>query len=283
MADTKLDRTIEVSVAVASFLVHSNLFISIAATSVALSTMLLVGLTPDPIALSIVFAVTFFVYSLNRLTDIEEDRQNIPSRADFTVRYGRLLLALGSILYIATIVGAFVWGIRGAPFLALPAIVAALYSLLRVKQKLLVKNLIVGVSWGIIPLGVGVYYGASLLPEIAVISAFFTVMLTVAAALFDIKDIAGDRKEDIRTVPIVFGPRATRVGALVVTLLVALAVVSTVVIGLVPPKFLVLLGFLAYVTVYIPFATPDRSHLFYGFVIDGEHVFLTVLVILVTT
>jgi 4-hydroxybenzoate polyprenyltransferase len=272
-------RAIDRLEAAVSFLVHSNLFISVAATSVAFATMRLVGLSVDPIPLFIVFAATFFVYSLNRLTDLEEDQQNVPHRADFTERYGRLLFAVGIALYLIAIVGAFLLELRGAPFLALPAVAAALYSLFRLKQLLLVKNALVGISWGLIPIGVGVYYGIGPTVEIAFLSGFFTIMLTVAAAVFDIKDIEGDRSKGIRTVPIAFGPRATRRGAAAVTLLVAIALVSIVAVGLLPRRFLVLLGFLAYVAAYLPFATRDRGELFYGFVIDGEHVFLGALVL----
>ncbi len=264
---------------VATFLVHSNLFISMAATGVALSTMLLSELRPDPLALFIVFVATFFVYSLNRLTDIEEDLRNVPGRAAFTDRYGVPLFVAGVTLYLGTIVAAFRLGIAGAPFLLLPVVVAGLYSLARVKRILLVKNLIVGLSWGIIPLGVGVYYGVVRSPEILVSFGFFTVMLTVAAAVFDIKDIEGDNAAGIRTVPTAFGPRVTRIGALAVTVSMVVVTVALVATGTVPRRFLVFLGFLAYIAGYIPFASEDRGPLFYGFVIDGEHVFLTALVI----
>jgi 4-hydroxybenzoate polyprenyltransferase len=262
-----------------AFLVHSNLFISIAATGVALSTTLLTGLSPEILPLGIVFVATLFVYSLNRLTDIEEDAQNVPGRAEFTERYGTSLFVLGAVLYVGAIAVAFYLDVPGAPFLVLPAVVAFLYSLFRVKQFLLVKNLIVGVSWGLIPLGVGVYYGTVRSPEILVSFGFFTVMLTVAAAVFDIKDIEGDRKEGVRTVPIVFGPKATRIGAATVTGIIGIVVVGLVAAEVVPRRFLVFLGFLAYVAAYIPFATEDRGPLFYGFVIDGEHVFFTALVV----
>jgi len=264
--------------AVLAFLVHSNLFISVAATSVALSTMLLVGLDPDPVPLFIVFSATLFVYSLNRITDIDEDRENVPGRAAFTERYGRFLLAVGVALYLLAVGGAVALGLPGAPFLALPAVAAACYSLFRVKRLLLVKNLIVGVSWGIVPLGVGVYYRIGVTAPVLVVSAFVTVMLTVAAAVFDIKDIDGDRAQRVRTAPIVFGPGATRRGAFLVTVAVAVGVVAVVVAGIVPGRFLLLLGFLAYVAAYVPFATRDRGPLFYGFVVDGEHVFLAALV-----
>ncbi len=264
---------------VAAFLVHSNLFISTAATGVALSTITLAGLTPELLPLFIVFAATLFVYSLNRLTDLEEDMQNVPRRATFTHRYGRSFFIIGVLLYLGSIGGAFVLGITGAPFLLLPIVAAVLYSLFRVKQYLLIKNLIVGVSWGLIPLGVGFYYGVIRSPEILVSFGFFTIMLTVAAAVFDIKDIEGDKTEDIRTIPIVFGTRKTRIGAAAVTVIVGAVMFGFITTGVVPRQFAVFFGFLGYVLAYIPFATEDRGSLFYGFVIDGEHIFLTILVL----
>lgn len=262
-----------------AFLVHSNLFISTASTGVALSTTLLAGFAPEPLPLGIVFVATLFVYSLNRLTDIEEDSRNVPERAAFTERYGRPLLAVGAALYLAAILAAIEAGVRGAPLLLSPVAVAFLYSLVGVKRILLMKNLLVGLSWGAIPLGVGVYYGAVSAPEIVVSFGFFTVMLTVAAAVFDIKDIRGDRAEGIRTAPVVFGPRATRIGALAVTVAVGGGLLGVVGVGIVPRRFLLLFGFLAYVAAYVPFATTDRGPLFYGFVIDGEHVFLALAVL----
>ncbi len=263
------------------FLVHSNLFISLSATGVALTTVLLVGLRVDPVPLFIVFAVTLFVYSFNRITDMEEDEKNVPRRARFTRRYGRVLLAVGVLLYLSAFVLAFYLNISGAPFLVLPVLVGAAYSVGRAKSVLLVKNLIVGFAWGLIPLGVGVYYGVLLTPEIIFLSGFFFVSLTVAAALFDIKDIEGDRREGIRTVPNVYGPGATRRAAAAVFF----SLVPTVVAAayFLSSEFLVLLAFLGYVLAYIPFSTRDRGSMFYGFVIDGEHIFLAVLTIVVVS
>ena len=262
---------------VVELLVHSNLFISLSATSVAFTTVVLADLRPDPVPLFIVFAATLFVYSFNRITDIAEDEENVPSRARFTRRYGRALFALGVVLYVVAVGVAFFYSLPGAPFVALPVLVGVVYSVGRAKRFLLVKNLIVGFAWGAIPLGVGVYYGVLFDPVVVFLAFFFTVTLTVAAALFDIKDIEGDREEGIRTVPNVYGPRATRRGSLAVFVsLVPLVVVAASVLS---RDLLVLLVYLGYTVGYTPFATTDRGAVFYGFVIDGEHVFLAATVL----
>ncbi|TMT86626.1 prenyltransferase [Haloterrigena sp. H1] len=261
------------------FLVHSNLFISLATLSVVVTTAVLADLPLEALPLFIVFAATMFVYTVNRFTDLEEDEQNVPDRAAFTKRYGRVWLAAGIVLYVAAIGIAVALGLSGAAYLLLPLAVALLYSVGGVKQIFLVKNLFVGLAWGALPLGVGYYYGSVGSLSILFMFAYVTVMITIAAVIFDVKDIEGDREEDIPTVPNQFGPHATRVWSLVATIAVATVVVALVVTGAIPRRFLAVLAMNAYVCAYIPFATPDRGPLYYGFVVDGEHVFLAAVVL----
>ena len=261
-------------------LVHSNLFIAVAATSWVGITVILVGLPFDPLPLAIVFAVTLFVYSFNRFTDIDEDEYNLPGRVAFTRRYGRFLLAVGTLAYAATVVVAIVLDVPRAEFLAAPLVVAVCYSVVGLKRLLLVKNLLVGVSWGAIPLGTGIYYGVAAELEIIFLAGYVTAMLTVAAVVFDVKDIEGDRLEGIRTIPQVVGVRATRFGAVACSAILAGVVLGAVASGLLPGRYLTLLAFNAYVCGYSWVASVDAGPLFYGFVVDGEHLFLALVVVL---
>ncbi|RQG98081.1 prenyltransferase [Natrarchaeobius chitinivorans] len=259
-------------------LVHTNLFISIATVSVVVTTVLLADLPFDPLPAFIVFAATMFVYSINRITDMAEDERNVPRRAAFTRRYGRFWLAMGVALYVGAIVIAVAAGLPGAVYLLLPIAVAALYSL-GVKRLFLVKNCFVGIAWGVIPLGVGYYYGRLWTVEILFLAGYVTVMITIAAVIFDVKDIEGDRAEGISTVPNTLGSHRTRILSAIATVVVAVIVAGLVGWNVLATEFLVVLAMNGYVLGYIPFATPDRGPLFYGFVVDGEHVALALLVV----
>ena len=256
------------------FLVHSNLLISFAATGMAVATMVLADLRIRPVPLFIVFAVTLFVYSFNRIVDVAEDKRNVPDRAAFVSRYGRPLLAVGDVLYAAAAVFVALQGVPGGPALGLPLVIAWLYSTVGLKRILLVKNLLVGLSWGLIPTGVGVYYGVFPDAKLLFFAGFTTTVLTIAAAVFDIKDIEGDRAEDIRTVPIVVGLAWTRRLAAGAASLLGVVVVGTVLAGFLPPLYLVLVGYTGYVAGYSLVATRERGPLFYGFVIDSEQIWL---------
>jgi len=271
--------TDSVPVRVILFLVHSNLLISVAATGVAVATVILVGLPLRPVPLFIVFAVTMFVYSFNRIADFAEDKRNVPTRATFISQYGKPLLAFGIVLYAVAAVFVTLRGVPAAPALGLPLVVALLYSTVGLKRILLVKNLMVGVSWGLIPTGVGVYYDVFPDAEILFLAGFTTAILTIAAVVFDIKDIEGDREEGIQTVPILVGPGWTRRLAAGATLLLGVVVVALVVMGALPGRYAVLLGYTGYVFTYSLFATRDRTPLFYGFVIDSEHIWLALVLL----
>src|SRR6056297_2164079 len=264
---------------IALTLVHSNVFIALAATSWVAPTAVLADLPLDPLPPFIVFAATLFVYSLNRFTDIDEDEYNVPGRAAFTKRYGRFLLTVGTLAYLGAVGFTLAFNLPRAELLLAPIAVITLYSVLGLKRRLLVKNLLVGIAWGGIPLGVGVYYGVPLDAEILLLTAYVVAMLTIAAVIFDLKDIVGDRHEGIVTVPRVIGTRRTRLYSAGATVVVTIGVVAAIWASLVPPRYLVLLAFSAYVFLYSLCADPDAGPLFYDLIVDGEHLFLALLVV----
>lgn len=253
-------------------LVHGNVVIALAATGVALTTVAIAGLPLEPLPMGFVFVATLFAYTLNRLGDRTEDAANLPGRTAFMDAYGRYLVAFAAAGYLCGIVAIAWW----RPYLLagalVPAIAAWLYSSGRVKRVLLGKNLFVGCMWAGIPLGLGVFYGRVADPTILVVAGVIVVLLSSAAAIFDIKDIAGDRATGNRTLPVVVGVERTRhlaMGTVLAVLPVVL--VAGVVLS---PRLWLLLGYIVYVGTYIPFAHPGRGVLFYGLVVDGEHVLI---------
>lgn len=260
-------------------LVYSNLFISLATTGVAVTTIVLTDRPLEVFPLVVVFAATMFVYTVNRFTDLPEDERNVPGRASFTRRYGLGWLAAGVGLYVLVVATAIALGQSGAIYLLAPLVAVVGYSVVGIKRILLVKNLFVGAAWACIPLGVGYYYQILLTPGLLLVAGYVGTMITIAAVVFDVKDVEGDRREGISTVPILLGPRWTRASAQVANVLVAGGVLAIVATGMVPTTYLVLLAMNAYVGAYIPFARPEYGPLFYGFVVDGEHVFLAAVVL----
>jgi len=261
--------------ALVRYAVHGNLVVSLAATSVAATTAVLVGAPLNPLALFVVFAATLFVYSADRVLDADVDATNLPRRAAFARRHGRTLVAASTLLYVAAVALAAARDVRYVEFLTLPLVAVGVYSGLRAKRVFLAKNLLVGAAWEAVPLGVGAHARRLDDPRVWLLAAWVGAVITVAAVVFDVKDVPGDRAAGIDTIPVRYGPAATRRVAAVAN--AALAVVALVAAGALPGRFLVLLVLHGYVTAYVPFATPDRTALFYGLVVDGEHVVLALV------
>lgn len=245
----------------------------------AIATMMLVDVPVSVTPIFIVFSIFFFIYTLNRFTDREEDEVNVPRRAAFFDRYGKVLLPLSVILYGGGILIAYIQNTMTVVFTLLPAVAAVIYSVGRAKRILLGKNIIVGLGWGHIPLIVGAYNSTIGTPVIALF-LYFTVVWIVNTVIFDVKDIEGDKKEGISTIPNTFGLRFTKLFTHAVNALLAVAVVSVVLTGVLATSFLALVGLNLYIAVYIHITEEGYGEWFYGIMVDGEGILVAAIVAL---
>lgn len=261
-------------------LVHSTLWVAIGAGSLAVTTMVLADLPLDPLPVALVVAATVLVYGLDRVRDVAVDERNVPDRARFVRQYGRWVVLAAAILYIAFVAVAAFRGVPGWWLLWAPPVAALAYSRRAIRRHVLVKNLLVGMGWATIPLGVGIYHGTPRATVVLATGAVALVALTVAAMVFDLKDVHGDRLTGTRTVATEYGPRVV-VGASVVTMgLLGAAVLAGVSWNRLPSAVVVLVGYPVYVGAYSLLATTDRSTFYYGFVVDGEHLAVALLALL---
>ena len=263
------------------FLVYSNIWISLEAVSVAVVTMVLVG-TPIKILPAFVsFAIFFLIYNVDRFTDADEDAEDMPRRTDFVRKYGGICVGASIVLYAAALLGSF--GANPITFLftVIPVGLGAVYSPLNLKDILFVKNAVVGIAWGTVPLLVGAYFGALFEFEVLFLWLFFTLSFFRSAMIFDIKDIEGDLREGVKTIPNTFGIDTTKRIAYLVDVTSVAIEILLVVSGYLSPLFLVLLPFHLYIVAYVWSLDRESGEMFYSVIIDGECIFLGVLVVLI--
>lgn len=263
-----------------AWLVYSNIFISLEALFIAVLTVLLSGFKMHAEPLIISFSTFFLIYNVDRYIGGEEDEENMPMRTSFVRKNGKYFFILSIAGYLSALYLSAAQGLLNFALVLIPILVSIMYSIFKLKKILFVKNIAVGVSWGIVPLLVGAYYGDIMRPEIIFLSAFFTVSFFRSSMIFDIKDIKGDLEEGVRTIPNQFGVTDTKLIAILTDLFMMISWLSLILIGLLEFAFLILLPFHIYIVAYVLSLNLDRGEFFYSVIIDGECIFLGLLALL---
>ncbi|AKB73799.1 UbiA prenyltransferase family protein [Methanosarcina lacustris Z-7289] len=135
---------------------------------------------------------------------------------------------------LAFIIGTYILAKEGILILAfIPFITGYLYSkgikigrfALKLKGGLGIKNIVVGLTWGIFIAGLAGSECGNLVP-IVLVFIFFGVKLFINSAIYDFKDIKGDTLAGIKTLPVSLGKRKTR------NLLTAMHLISHLALGI---------------------------------------------------
>lgn len=156
--------------------------------------------------------VIYSVYTLDRTLDSEEDLINHPELCNPCKEVGFLAFIL------SLIVGGYILSTEGLLIFAiLPFVIGFLYSkglkigkrALKLKGGLGVKNFVVGLIWGVSVVGVAGSACKCFLSLILVF-IFFEIKLCVNSVIYDFKDVTGDLKAGIKTLPVCLGDQKTR-------------------------------------------------------------------------
>ena len=200
-----------------SFLLSSSLFLAFNGFLKTYYSFLLFGVIIKWDLLLAMFLTTFAVYCINKLTDKEEDAVNSPERANFVNGNEKYLGFILVISYITAIILGLSESIYAMLVLLFPLCTGIIYSIKlspripRLKDIFGVKSLIVALNWTIVPMFLPLV-SSSKVPLILIISVFcfFFVKTFANTVLFDIRDIEGDKKSGIKTIPIGIGKSRTK-------------------------------------------------------------------------
>jgi 4-hydroxybenzoate polyprenyltransferase len=251
-----------------NFFVESTLFGAVCPAAITYATIIL---TKNPFSWQLVllpFFAFLLIYSINRITDREEDAINLPDRIRFPFRI-RITLLVVSFIFYALLLGL----VSQRNFLSfaiaiIPFIIAILYSIFKLKRFFLMKNLFIATAFGSSVLIVPAYYENWTLLD-GVLFLFFFIIILTNTIISDSKDIKGDRVCRIQTVPVLLGTFATKYicssllsGAFI--LIIPLVSLNRESVLLIPMACTIALS-----TLY----APESEHFpwwYFGFLVDGE-------------
>ena len=200
---------------VSSFLIFSSLFIAIVGFSAMYISFSLFGMYPKLNMLLAYFFVTFSIYSFNKLTDTEEDSVNVPERADYIKNTENVTKFFSVFSYVIALLLGYLEDILAAFILLIPLVSGITYSVkilndIRVKDIFAIKNIFVALSWAVVAAFLPIICSQESFILILLVLYFLFIKTFINTVLFDVRDVEGDKKGGINTIPVVFGVPKTR-------------------------------------------------------------------------
>ncbi len=178
-----------------------------------------------------VFLMAFSVYSLNKISDIDEDAINMPERVNFVGNHKKLVIYYSIASYTFSLYLAYINNPQSTLVLLVPIVANVLYSshifqgVPRLKDIPLMKNVVTAVSWSTV---------ATLLPALSlmkkqdisspsiellpgiqiplvVLVIFYFVFIKgfINTVLYDVRDVDGDIISGTKTIPVILGTQKT--------------------------------------------------------------------------
>ena len=229
--------------------------------------------------------VTYSIYSLNRVTDIEEDKKNLPDRVNFLARKKHVILFLSVASYIAAIIIGLHRNIKTVLIFLIPFLIGLVYSIkiksFRVKDIFAIKNISVSLSWSL---------SSSLLPFLffhslkmmVFLFIFLFLKVFINTVVFDVRDIEGDRMAGARTIPVVIGRDSTKKLLLFMNSLLFIWPFASLKMKV----FTIYLPVIVFSVIYgywyiIAFCKKERNSYYFDYLVDGEFIILFLLALFI--
>ena len=241
-------------------LVYGGPLLALGTASIAVSSALLLGVTPSILLLVMAYLFSYGAYMLNRGSEVVQDGISNPVRTDFLQGRSKYLNAIsGASFGVGYLIAATV-NFLFLVALLIPLVLAVAYTVgskklvmligaKRLKEKLLVKNVVISLGWALIPFLVGLFYQS--VPLILVAFApFIFLRLMSNTVFFDLRDVNADRDFGVRTFPVAFGTTNSYRVMVLFDAMSAVYVVALTFFHLFPAYCLILLPLPIYSLVY---------------------------------
>jgi 4-hydroxybenzoate polyprenyltransferase len=211
-------RPVEIAANTCEICVHCSLLLAMVGANKVVVVSLLLSI-PVNRSVLVAFLVTLAVYNHNKLTDLDEDSINAPEQAALFGSRTRFFALLSVTAYVMALGLSVISGPVALGLALFPGVIGVLYSTRwlpvfeadRLKDVLVVGTSAVAIAWAVplalLPLA---FEGAGFGVAALVVLTFFFLRTAIAVELFNIRDVEGDRREGVCTLPVVLGTRRTQ-------------------------------------------------------------------------
>ena len=249
-------------------LVYGGHLLALGTSSMAATVAIVLGRVPSWDLLLMAYLFSLGAYSINRISDFEQDEVSHPDRTAYLrSRKGALKgMAVGS--FALGYVLALLRNLIFFSALLVPLVLALAYSvssgrmksalgLPRLKEITLVKNVTISFGWSLVPVLVGLYY-LDLPAAVLGLAPFIFLRLMVNTIFFDQRDLEADAKFGVKTLPVKLGMAGSTRVMDVLDLASGAYIVGLVAVGIAPLFALALLVFVPYSFLYRAYAKSGK-------------------------
>lgn len=263
-------------------LVYGGHLLAVGTASIAAAAATIAGFVPSIQLELMAYLFTYGAYTMNRVSEPDQDAISHPKRTSYLSGRRKFM----PFISIACFVGGYALALeRNFYFFAallLPLFLSIVYSVgsrrmertigvRRLKEKILVKNLVISFGWSLIPLLVGLYYRNVPL-ALLVLSPFIFLRFMENTIFFDVRDVEGDIAYGTRTIPSAFGEPATSKILNVLDSVSLVYMTLAIATALLPVLSFPLAIFPLYSFAYRRASTEANANVIRDFFADGEYV-----------
>lgn len=267
--------------------IYGGHFQSLGAASIVFISALLLNIKVTWDSLFIAYLIFYPLYLYNHFKEIEKDYSTNPQRTKYFRAYIKLIpiifyftifILLGSLIYYGNL-----WVITFGLLLLLFGLLYSLIFKKLTKKIAFFKNLYVSAFFAALVFFSVVYYSPILTTPLIVGILIFTVFVYLKAFIMqiflDIKDIESDKREGLRTFPIIFGKEKTlnilKISSVLITLIIP--IILSVYLNIFP--ILILILFLTIPFNFYCFSLAKRQK-YLGYILEsGEFLLWSILIL----
>jgi len=256
--------------------IYGGHYIALGVPAIIFTTIILLNQFFSWVLIIIGYLLTFISYRYNYYKELTRDLLTNPGRTRYIIKSLNFSQILSIIyFFILLIILIFFTDAIIILFSLFFLIIGILYTNLfkAVTKKILAfKNLYIGISWALIIYLVAFYYSIFNW-AIFFIFLFVFFRLFLNTVFFDIKDIKTDIKDNIKTIPVVFGKEKSLKFLHILNLLSFVPIVIGVYLGFLAKIALILLVFYLYSCYYLEKAKNKKSDIqkLSYIITDGEY------------
>lgn len=227
-----------------------------------------------------ILAVNFF----NRYKEIETDQLTNPKRSLSIKKYLKFAPYIMTLLLAASVLITILFSTNTALlFMLVLFCFGCLYTtvLKKVTKKIVgFKNFMTAIPYALLVFFLVIYHEEPIGLAAILISIFYLMRMFINTTYFDIKDELSDKKEGLKTLPVVYGSKKTKIILQIINYLSIIPIVIGIFCNVLPLYSIGLIFTIFYARRYLKIKNVDNQKFVYNVIVDGEFVFWPVYVLL---